>query len=72
MIERDYRLTGVFRGQTDRPQAPRGFEGKEEIVQENVFADRCCSQQSMEGTEIQTPAIQEPADQDTQMEDKIL
>lgn len=25
-MERDKRLTGVFRGQTDNAQAPRGFE----------------------------------------------
>jgi hypothetical protein len=27
VMERDYRLTGKFRGQSDDPQAPPGFEG---------------------------------------------
>jgi len=26
MMDRDMRLTGVFRGQTDNPEAPLGFE----------------------------------------------
>lgn len=27
VMERDYRLTGKFRGQADSPEAPLGFEG---------------------------------------------
>jgi hypothetical protein len=49
-MERDMRITGVFRGQSDAVEAPAGFEGMSYAMRGNESnADLVTSQQQVEG-----------------------
>ena len=50
-MERDFRLTGVFREQSDTVQAPLGFDGKDDVPGFRFeSADKFYSQQQVEGS----------------------
>ena len=48
-MDRDYRLTGAFRGQTDAVEAPLGYEGRLFPVPSGLQGLTCVSQLTMEG-----------------------
>jgi len=50
VMERDFRLTGVFRDQSDNVEAPPGYEGGiQEICYNVLFTKQTFSQQQVEG-----------------------
>jgi len=50
VMERDFRLTGVFRDQSDNVEAPPGYEGGiQEICYNVLFTKHTFSQQQVEG-----------------------
>lgn len=51
-MDRDFRLTGVFRGQSDAVEAPAGFEGELLENVDSTKANRTNSWQQMEGPSL--------------------